>query len=166
MLGGPQAGIIVGRKAYIDILKKHPLTRAMRVDKMTFAALEATLRSYAEGRAVEEIPTLAMLAQKPEELRAKANELQARLARRGVEAAVIPETDQVGGGSVPMQLLPTFAVALTPRSCSVDTLEERLRGMERPIIARIAHDQYLLDVRTLRMADFDYIAEAVARVTA
>ena len=165
LLGGPQAGIIVGRKGYIELLKKHPLARAVRLDKMTLAALEATLNSYLDlSRAEEEIPTLAMLSAKPEALKAKAEDLLARILAKGeVQAEVVPEQDQVGGGSVPTQLLDTYAVAITPASCSLDGLEQRLRlGGETPIIGRIAKDRYLLDVRTLWEEDFDYIAARVA----
>ena len=165
LLGGPQAGIIVGRKGFIDMLKKHPLARAVRLDKMTLAALEATLSSYLDiSRAEEEIPTLAMLAVKPEQLLGKAQMLLEKILARGpVNAQVIPEQDQVGGGSVPTQLLDTYAVAIQPASCSVDGLEERLRlGGETPIIGRIARERYLLDVRTLWEEDFDYIADRVA----
>ena len=132
---------------------------------MTLAALEATLNSYLDlSRAEEEIPTLAMLSAKPEALKAKAEDLLARILTKGeVQAEVVPEQDQVGGGSVPTQLLDTYAVAITPASCSLDGLEQRLRlGGETPIIGRIAKDRYLLDVRTLWEEDFDYIAARVA----
>ncbi len=161
LLGGPQAGIIVGRKGCIDRLKKHPLARAMRLDKMTLAALEATLKSYLDlSRAEQEIPTLAMLALKPRELKARAEALLAKIVEKGeIKAEVVPEQDQVGGGSVPAQMLDTYAVAIDPASCSVDAMETRLRvGGEIPIIGRIARDRYLLDVRTLWEEDFDYIA--------
>lgn len=161
LLGGPQAGIILGKKEYIATLKRHPLTRAMRVDKLTLAALEATLRAYAEGTAAEEIPTLRMLSRTPEELRVRADELCARLCERGVDAEVIAAQDQVGGGSVPAQLLPTFAVAVKPRACSVDTLEQRLRLREVPIIVRIAHERVLLDLRTLRRDEHALVIEAL-----
>lgn len=161
LLGGPQAGIIVGRKAVLDRLKYHPLTRALRVDKMTLAALEATLRSYAEGTAVQEIPTLAMMSMDTEALRARATALCALLVKAGVCAEVISEQGQVGGGSVPTQLLPTFVVAIQPASGSVDALEAALRLREVPIIGRIAHNRYLLDARTLREEDFTCIAQAV-----
>lgn len=162
LLGGPQAGLIIGSRRWIEALKKHPLTRAMRVDKMTLAALEATLRSYLDlHRAETEIPTLRMLAATPEQLREKAERLCALLQQGGTAAEVIPESDQVGGGSVPTQLLPTFAVAVQPAGCTVDGLEARLRGLERPIIGRIAKERYLLDVRTLAEAELAYLAEQV-----
>ena len=163
LLGGPQAGIILCKKEWINILKKHPLTRAMRVDKMTLAALEATLESYLEPEKAEsEIPTLRMLAADPALLKLRAESLCAMLVRQGVVCEVIPEQDQVGGGSVPTQLLPTWAVAVDPQAVTVDGLERRLRKQaDTPIIGRIAKDRYLLDVRTLWEEDFPYIAQAV-----
>jgi len=162
LLGGPQAGIIIGREDLIRQLKRHPLTRAMRVDKMTLAALEATLRTYLDPvRAMEEIPTLRMLAVLPQELRLKANMLCALLQERNADAQVIEDWDQVGGGSVPCQMLKAYVVAVTPDKISVDRLERMLRTLPRPIIGRISHDRYLLDVRTLWEEDFPYIAVAV-----
>lgn len=165
LLGGPQAGIIIGKKTYMDRLKRHPLTRAMRVDKMTLAALEATLRSYAEETYLEDIPVLRMLGASEETLSARAQRLCALLTAAGVRAEVVPEQDQVGGGSVPTQLLPTFAVAVMPSRGSVDGLEETLRRRERPIIGRIAHERYLLDVRTLWDEDFPCIVQALTENT-
>ena len=164
LLGGPQAGIIIGKKQYIDIIKRHPLNRAVRVDKMTLAALEATLRSYAEGeeQAKKEIPVLSMLGAKAEDLRAKAEYLAGMIRGRGAQCEVRNEEDQVGGGSVPTQLLPTFAVALSPKNCSVDGLEQRLRLRELPIVGRIHDGVYLLSVRTMDEKDFPYVADAVS----
>ena len=165
LLGGPQAGIIIGRKDYIETLKKHPLARALRVDKMTLAALRETLYAYTDpAMAVREIPTLAMLAVPEHVLREKAELLCRALADRGVTARTVPTQDQVGGGSVPTQLLPAWAVAIDPGRLTVDGLEAALRRRERPIIGRITHEQYLLDTRTLWESDFDYIAEAAAEV--
>ncbi len=163
LLGGPQAGIILCKKEWIGKLKKHPLTRAMRVDKMTLAALEATLATYLEPEKAEaEIPTIRMLAAKPEVLRQRAQTLCTLLKDRGLTCEVIPEQDQVGGGSVPTQLLPTFAVAVDPQNTTVVVLENRLRKhAEIPIIGRIVKDRYLLDLRTLWDEDFAYIADAV-----
>ena len=162
LLGGPQAGIILGKKKYMDVLKKHPLTRAMRVDKMTLAALEATLRSYEAGRATKEIPTIAMLAVSQEELKEKAEALCAGLHAAGCAAQVVATEGQVGGGSVPTQMLKSFAVALEPKTVSVDAMEEKLRLGEPAIIGRIHHDRYLLDVRTLKESDFEEIIHAAA----
>lgn len=157
LLGGPQAGIILGKKEYIDILKKHPLTRAMRVDKMTLAALEATLRSY-EAQQEMEIPVIAMLSAGAKALREKAEQLLSMLAEAGISAQIVPTEGQVGGGSVPNQVLPSFAVAFTQ---DVNKLEEQLRLSDRPIIGRIHEGKYLLDVRTLWEEDFPIIVEAI-----
>ena len=157
LLGGPQAGIILGKKKYLDILKKHPLNRAMRVDKMTLAALEATLRSY-ENATEEEIPIIGMLAAEPEILRLKAEKLAAMLDSMGIQAEIVPTESRVGGGSVPNHSLPSYAVAF---SGNVNTLEETLRLGLRPIIGRIHEGKYLLDVRTLFEADFSTIVEAL-----
>ena len=163
LLGGPQAGIILCKEKWIKILKSHPLTRAMRVDKMTLAALEATLDTYLDPeKAQQEIPTIRMLAIDPALLKLRAEALYEKLTALGVTCQVIPEQDQVGGGSVPTQLLPTWAVAVDPQNVTVDGLEERLRKeRDIPIIGRIVKDRYLLDTRTLWEEDFDYIAQAV-----
>ena len=160
LLGGPQAGIILGKKQYVDILKKHPLTRAMRVDKMTLAALEATLRSYEAEKAFEEIPTIAMLAVSQEALKAKAETLCEGLVAAGCNAQVVATEGQVGGGSVPTKMLKSFAVAMEPKAGSVDELEEKLRLGMPPIIGRINHDRYLLDVRTLKETYYEEIIAA------
>ena len=157
LLGGPQAGIILGKKKYLDILKKHPLNRAVRVDKMTLAALEATLHSY-EAEAPEEIPVIAMLAAKQDLLRQKAEVLAALLQDAGIDVEILPTESCVGGGSVPNQGLPSYAVAF---GRDVTRLEETLRKGIRPIIGRIHEGKYLLDVRTLFEKDFPIIAEAV-----
>ena len=163
LLGGPQAGIILCKEKWIKTLKSHPLTRAMRVDKMTLAALEATLDTYLDPeKAQQEIPTSRMLAIDPALLKLRAENLYEKLTALGVTCQVIPEQDQVGGGSVPTQLLPTWAVAVDPQNVTVDGLEERLRKQsDIPIIGRIVKDRYLLDTRTLWEEDFDYIAQAV-----
>ena len=153
LLGGPQAGIIVGKRHCIDLLKRHPLARAL-----TLAALEATLQAYADGTALQEIPVLSMLAQTPEELRQQAESLCRRLGEIGVTAEVVPTENPVGGGAVPTQTLPSFAVAVAPRD-SAAALEAQLRQRPVPIIVRIAHDRCLLDMRTLFPADLDEILQ-------
>ena len=159
LLGGPQAGIIVGKRRCIDLLKRHPLARALRVDKLTLAALEATLQAYADGTALQEIPVLSMLAQTPEELRQQAESLCRRLEEIGVTAEVVSTENPVGGGAVPTQTLHSFAVAVAPRD-SAAALEAQLRQRPVPIIVRIAHDRCLLDMRTLFPADLDEILQA------
>ena len=162
LLGGPQAGIILGKKPYLDILKKHPLNRAMRVDKMTLAALDATLRSYDAHREAE-IPVIAMLSAKPEELKEKAQRLAAMLADAGVSCEILPTEGRVGGGSVPNKALSSFAVAF---GGDVDALEEKLRLGIHPIIGRIHEGKYLLDVRTLWEQDFKTITDSVREALA
>ena len=163
LLGGPQAGLIVGRKEYIERLKKHPLARALRLDKMTLAALHATLRAYLDtDTAAREIPTLAMLSAGEEALRDKALRLQQALAGAGVASQLVKTGDAVGGGSAPAQELPGWAVALDPGKHSVDELEERLRMRAKPIVARIHCGQYLLCVRTIDEKDFAGLAAAAA----
>ena len=157
LLGGPQAGIILGRKKYLDILKKHPLNRAMRVDKMTLAALEATLQSYEKG-CEEEIPVIGMLSATQDTLRDKAEKLHALLRCAGIDTEIVPTEGRVGGGSVPNHILPSYAVAF---SCNISELEEKLRSGLQPIIGRIHEGKYLLDVRTLFEEDFPTIAKAL-----
>ena len=157
LLGGPQAGIILGKKQYLDILKKHPLNRAMRVDKMTLAALEATLYSYENGTE-EEIPVISMLAATEDTLQKKAERLAGLLHRAGIAAEIVPTEGRVGGGSVPNHALPSYAVAL---GRNVNALEKNLRTGLRPIVGRIHEGRYLLDVRTLFEEDFPTIVEAL-----
>ena len=157
LLGGPQAGIILGKKKYLDVLKKHPLNRAMRVDKMTLAALEATLQSYENG-CEEEIPVIGMLSASREALHVKAETLAAMLADAGIETTILPTEGRVGGGSVPNHSLPSCAVAFTG---DVTALEETLRLGDTPIIGRIHEGNYLLDVRTLFENDFPIIVQAL-----
>ncbi len=167
LLGGPQAGIILGRKTYIERLKKHPLARAVRVDKMTLAALEQTLYSYLDPKmAFAEIPTLAMLSADCTQLHEKAALLQQALAQQGIVAELVQTDDQVGGGSVPTQTLPTWAVAPDCGKWTVDQLEEQLRQRQVPVIGRISHGRYLLDVRTLQEDDFAGIVQSLKEVLA
>ena len=157
LLGGPQAGIILGKKKYLDVLKQHPLNRAMRVDKMTLAALEATLRSY-DADSAEEIPVIAMLSAGEDLLLQKAKKLASMLENLQISAEILPTEGRVGGGSVPNKALPSYAVAFHR---NVNDLEEKLRLGNPPIIGRIHEGSYLLDVRTLFEEDFPVIAEAI-----
>ena len=163
LLGGPQAGLIVGKREYIERIKKHPLARALRLDKMTLAALHATLSAYLDAEtAAREIPTLAMLSASEDKLHAKALRLQKALADTGVSSQLVWTGDAVGGGSAPAQELTGWAVAIEPGRLSVDELEEKLRLRAKPIVARIHRRQYLLCVRTIREEDFAEIAAAAA----
>jgi L-seryl-tRNA(Ser) seleniumtransferase len=161
LLGGPQAGILLGRADLVSRVKSHPLNRALRVDKMTVAALEATLELYRDGR-VDEIPAHRLLKQRSEDLRARAVRLQALLQQRGVASQVQATEGQVGGGAMPLSTPRSFACAIeTP---SPDLLQERLRGTEPPVIARVSAERLLLDIRCLDEEDLDSVAAAVATV--
>lgn len=161
LLGGPQAGILAGKKEILDRVRKNPLTRALRVDKMTLAALEATLAVYRdEAAAVREIPTLSMLLLSREELCARAQTLCALLQKAVPQLSpqVVHETEPVGGGSMPAQLLEGYAVSLVPQD-SAAALEARMRcACETPLVGRIAHDRVLLDVRTIDPGEWEQTA--------
>ena len=157
LLGGPQAGLIVGRRKLIDLLKRNPLMRAFRLDKITLAALEATLRLYAEGEATKRIPVLAMLTASEADLEARARALATAIRRglsgvtkRGeVSVEVAAGTSPAGGGALPTVELPTRLVAIHSNRLSAASLEERLRQSQPPVLARIRQDHVLLDPRTI-----------------
>ncbi len=159
LFGGPQAGILLGKKEAIAAIRRHPLTRALRIDKLTLAALEATLRLYRDTDAKTTVPTQRMLREGRESLRPKAQRLLEALALPEGLAKVVDEEGQVGGGSVPTQLLPSAAVEIHPADRSVAVLEKALRRCEVPVVARIARDRLILDVRTLEEADFALLAQ-------
>ncbi len=147
LLGGPQAGLIVGKAECIARLRSHPLARALRVDKMTLAALDATLRAYRRDRAAAEIPVWSMIAQTPEDVQQRAVRCQSRLAAADIKAAVIPGKSTIGGGSLPGETLPTFLLALDiPQP---DSAAASLRQADPPIICRIQQNLLLFDLRTV-----------------
>ena len=150
LLGGPQAGIIVGRRTLVDRIRKHPLMRALRVDKMTYAALEATLTEYAAGRATATVPVQRMLTMTADEIRVRADTFTTALGTlTGWRAEVVPGLSAVGGGSAPGVELPTWLAAVARDGQSADALEERLRRLTPPVIARIEGGRVLLDLRTV-----------------
>jgi len=170
VLGGPQAGIIVGRREYVDRIKRNPTNRAMRIDKMTLAALEATLRLYLDpDLARREIPTIAMITAEPDELRRKARSL-ARLLKRDLssrlDVSTRPGVSRVGGGSFPERDLPTTLVTLCPRqggAQALESLKDTLRSSEPPLIGYIEEDDFCLDPRTLRMDEFRLVSASLAQ---
>ena len=165
-LGGAQGGIIIGKKKYIDQMKKHPLARAFRVDKMTLAALEATFYQYLDmDKAMKEIPTLAMISASREELQDKAAALIRALQEKAPEYEYDTEavTDQVGGGSAPANYLEGIAVSIRNTGLTAEQMERRLRKAEVPVIARISHEHILLDVRCIKEEEYALVAEAVAQ---
>ena len=169
LLGGPQAGVIVGKRELIEKIAKNPLMRAVRVDKMTLAAFEATLRYYLdEGVAKERIPTVSMLLQDPEKIREKAKKiarlLKAGLGADGKQAAdigVIEDVSQSGGGALAEVPLRTFAVSVMPSSISTNELEVRLRQGKPHVIARIRDAALLLDARTVKNEEVGPLVRAV-----
>jgi L-seryl-tRNA(Ser) seleniumtransferase len=147
LLGGPQAGIIVGRAEYVEPLKRHPLARALRSDKLCLAALQATLLPYLTDRAIEEIPVWRMIAAPLAEIERRARRWRQTLRRAGVEANVVDGESTVGGGSLPGETLPTKLVALaTPHP---NPSADALRSADPPVIARIEEDRLVLDPRTV-----------------
>jgi len=163
LLGGPQAGIIVGTRPLVDRIRTHPLMRALRVDKLTYAALEATLAEYAAGRADTTVPVRRMLTLTADDIRARATGVAARInAVGGWHAALVASASAIGGGSAPGVTLPTCAIALTHESLGAGAIEARLRAATPPVIARIDSDRVLLDLRTVLPDEDDRLARAIA----
>ena len=157
LLGGPQAGIIVGRKNCLDPMRKHPLLRAVRIDKLTLVALEGVLRLYRdEHQALAHIPTLRMLTVTPAELKARGRGLLQRLRKTlpaGVKVSLTNGFSQAGGGALPLLELPTTLMAVEMEQVSPRQLESRLRNCAVPVLGRIYKDRFLLDLRTILDAD-------------
>ena len=168
LLGGPQAGILVGRADIIRRLKQHPMARAVRLDKMTLVALEVTLRTYLDpGAALAEIPTLRMITMPAESVAARAEALAAALRDACGETVVVdtaPDISRAGGGSLPLADIPTTVVRVSSPSISAVDIERRLRLGEPGIIARIKEDRLLLDPRTVLESEERVIVERVAAV--
>ncbi len=168
LLGGPQAGIIVGQKQTIDRIKTNPITRALRIDKLTLAALESTLKLYRdEERAVREIPTLRMLTISFEDICKKADRLFNILQKdikADVEMDMADMTSRPGGGSFPDLTLPTRCITLRPRHMSVSKLETGMRESTPAIIARIEDNKYILDPRTIQSGQEDIISSTLTQI--
>jgi L-seryl-tRNA(Ser) seleniumtransferase len=167
LLGGPQAGIILGKKHFLDLFKANPLTRALRIDKLTLAALESTLLLYPdEKRAMEEIPVLSMLSLDTRKLKRRGKQLLKRLSRMTIERVTFSlkeDVSQVGGGALPLQELPTMAVAIKPLHLSVNSLEENLRKGDPPIISRISKEELILDMRTVFDEEIPVLAAGIEK---
>ncbi len=168
LLGGPQAGIIVGKKTVIERIRQNPITRALRIDKLTLAALESTLRLYRdEERAVAEIPTLRMLTETETAVAARAAVLAQALAglsdaRLTIDLVRLPS--KAGGGALPLLELPSRCLRIRVDGLSANALELRLRGGDPPIIGRIEDDAFVMDVRTLQNDEFPIIESALASI--
>ena len=162
LLGGPQAGIIIGKKKYIDMMKKNQLTRALRIDKFTAATLDLVLQEYlSEEKAIQNIPVLRMITEPLEEVAKKARSLAGMLKRAKVPARIETRScqSQIGGGSLPLERIESMAVTIRPEKISVAELEERMRHLPVPVIPRTVNDTILLDMRTIDRRYFKLIAE-------
>ena len=160
LLGGPQAGVIVGRKTLVDRLRAHPLMRALRVDKITLAMLEATLAEYVAGRARSTGPVQQMLHASADDIEARAQALASKLAGGGWRVAMISGASAVGGGSAPGLQLPTVLLSIERNGETAAATETWLRTLDPPVIARIDHDRVVLDLRTV-LPDQDRLLAAL-----
>ena len=164
LLGGPQAGIAVGEHRWISAMRRHPLARALRADKLCLAALEATLFVYLQETAREDLPTLKMLHASLEEMKEKADRLAERLAENAPNIAVdvAPSIAWSGGGTLPLHEIPSYAVRLESRSGDdTEAMSEKLRSADPPVVGRVGEGRLWLDVRTLLDGDEGAILEAV-----
>ena len=169
LLGGPQAGIVVGRRAAISRLKRNPWNRALRIDKFTIAALEATLHAYEDGTALQTVPTLAMLTEPLAAVRGRARRVLRRLSpdvRERLDASLADDLARVGGGALPTVELPTVAVAVGASPAAAMRLDEALRVGDPPVIGRITHDRLFLDCRTVLSAQVSDLARALTAAAA
>jgi len=168
LLGGPQAGIILGKKAILEKIKRNPLNRALRIDKLTLAALEATITHYLDlSRAIHDIPVLRALAEPVAGVAQRAQELVAlleQLSLQDLTFSVMENISLAGGGSLPTQEIPTIVIAVQSRSLSPSSIERRLRKLAIPIIARIYEDRVLLDLRTIANEEFVWIADGIKQI--
>jgi L-seryl-tRNA(Ser) seleniumtransferase len=165
LLGGPQCGLIVGRREPIGRLKRHPLVRAIRPDKLTLAALGATLGHYLREEAPRAVPVWRMISALPEQIGARATCLVERLAAAGQPAEVVDGASAIGGGSLPGETLPTRLLSLRS-SDSAARLAARLRGAVPPVVARVERDAVLLDLRTILPEEDELLLEALLQVVA
>lgn len=164
LLGGPQCGVIAGKKEYINNMKKHPLARILRVDKLTLAAMEETLRSYLDmGKAINEIPVLSMITVHPDILKGRAEKIAEKLAHLTdiYKIQIVESEDQVGGGSAPTVLLKGYAITITSDYSTPAKLERELRSWQIPIITRIYKDRVYLDIRTISDEEGELIITAL-----
>jgi L-seryl-tRNA(Ser) seleniumtransferase len=169
LLGGPQAGIVVGRRELVQRLQKNPLNRALRIDKLTLAALEGTLGAYEAGDTLQAVPTLRLLTEPMGTIRARARRLLVALGpelRSRLAASLLESTSQVGGGALPTVELPTFSVAVGADAIHTRALDEALRRGAPPVIGRIAADRLLLDCRTILPDQVRRLAAALASACA
>ena len=168
LLGGPQAGLILGKRAMIEQIRKNPLNRALRIDKMTLAALEATLVKYLHpAEALTDLRVLRSLTEPVAEVRKRAKRLAAMIRRalpEGTDIRLVSGVSMAGGGSLPTREIPTVLIGLRVANLSAAALESRLRRNETPVIVRVADDRALLDLRTVDPGEFAEIRDALSRI--
>ena len=164
LLGGTQAGIIAGKKELIEKIRRHPLYRALRVDKIVYAALEATLESFRRDKAVDEIPVLRMLSMTKEEISRKASSFVKKMGNPALKLETIDGKSAVGGGASPDFQPETTLIALTHRTMSAERLEYALRNSDPPVIARIVEGKVLLDLRTVNEGEADELAKILWQI--
>lgn len=164
LLGGPQAGIIVGKKDLIDRIKKNPITRALRIDKLTLAALESTLRHYRNiDREIDSIPTLRMITLPLDHIEKRAKELAKLMKNAGdprISVCLVDVFSRPGGGAFPLQKLPSKGVGVKVQGISANAVEKKMRGNDIPIIGRIEEDRFIMDLRTIQDDELPIIINA------
>jgi L-seryl-tRNA(Ser) seleniumtransferase len=150
LLGGPQCGVIVGKGEHLASIKKNPMKRALRVGKLTLSALESVLKTYLDpATVIDRVPTLKMIAVKKRVIAERARRFAGKLSDLPLKTSTMPSVSRVGGGSLPLEELPTTLLALEPANMSANELEEKLRLQDPPVIARIVDDKLCLDLRTV-----------------
>ncbi|RAK10322.1 L-seryl-tRNA(Sec) selenium transferase [Halanaerobium saccharolyticum] len=168
LLGGPQSGIIVGRDKYISQIEQHPLMRALRVDKMTLAALEETLKLYYNlEEALQKIPTLRLLTEKTKNVRNRAEKLKSKIETpAGVNLKIIESEAKVGGGAYPLSTFKSYALAVDTGNLSTDKFVYRLRQLKTPVIARIQAGEAIFDLKTIPEKQLDQLAFSINKILA
>jgi len=165
LLGGPQAGIIVGKKEFLDNIKKNPLTRALRIDKLTLAALESTLSLYRDPEtAIHRIPTLNMLLCPLAQIQKKVKRLEKMLKNLNVQdmsISVVDLSSKAGGGSLPLLNLPSKGIEVTIQKMTANAIEKHMRSNMPPVIGRIENDAFIMDLRTVQDDELELIASAI-----
>ncbi len=169
LLGGPQAGIIVGKREVIDKVRKHPMARALRIDKLTLAALEATLKLYLDPQqALSKIPTLRMLSLPKASLKQRCETLLTDMRKvldNEADLDLLEANATVGGGALPLAELPGWVISLAPKHISLNEMTARLRRCDPPVIGRIQDDRFLIDPRTLHNDDEEFLLQALQQST-
>ena len=167
LFGGAQAGVLVGKKRYIDQMRNHPLLRALRADKFTLTAIEEVLKCYLDQKeAVQKIPTLRMLTRPVEEIKEKARVCADRWNQEGASVQIRVEKciSKAGGGALPETEIPSYGVALESTEITVEEIESRMRNLSVPVIGRIKEGRFLLDMRTFSEEGIEYLATQIRHV--